>query len=488
MAIQLKKAGQHDFVIVERADSVGGTWQANTYPGAQCDIPSILYSFSFAPNPSWTRLYPLQEEIKAYLEKCADDFGVRPHLQLNTEMLDASWDETAQVWRVLTSGGPLTADVLVGAMGPFSEPAIPKFRGLDSFRGTTFHSTTWDHDHDLSGERVAVIGTGASAVQFIPRIQPVVKNLTVFQRTPAWIMPHPDQPLGPRAQRFLGQVPATLKAARQSMNVVMESLVPGLVHQPRLLKGAEVLGRRHLKRQVADPVLRQKLTPTYEFGCKRATFSNAYYPALAQPNVDVVTDGIVEITERGIRTKDGTEHELDTIIFGTGFNLSGNTGFTRIHGREGHSLHDQWGDDMTAYLGTTVTGFPNFYMLLGPNSVVYTSQVVTIEAQVDYVLAALKAMDINEIATLEVSQEAQSTFVDWVDHGLRNSVWNTGGCSSYYLSSSGRNYTFWPGFNATFKRRTSRIDLKDYVVQRRRPLSAVPSPRPSEPLHEQVNA
>lgn len=475
MAHHLKRAGIDDFVILERAAELGGTWQANTYPGAQCDIPSILYSFSFAPNPRWTRLYPLQAEIKAYLEDCADRFDIRRHISFEDEMLDSSWDEERQVWDIRSTRGTSTASVLVGAMGPFSEPAVPNFPGLERFRGTTFHSTNWDHDHDLRGERVAVVGTGASAVQFIPRIAPLASHLTVFQRTPTWILPHPDRPVGRRVQRLFETSSRTLKATRQAMNAAIEGMVPGLVYQPRLLKGLERVGLWHLRRQVSDPALRAKLTPHFGFGCKRPTFSNAYYPALARPDVDVVTQAIAEVTENGVRTADGAEHHVDTIIFGTGFKLADNTAFRRIHGREGHSLHDQWGGDMTAHLGTTITGFPNFYMLLGPNSVVYTSQVVTIEAQVAYVMAALRAMDREKLSTLEVTPRTQQEFVRWVDHGLRNSVWNTGGCTSYYLSPTGRNFTFWPGFNDSFRRRTSKIDLSEYRTRS----ADAPTPEPA---------
>ncbi|NKQ54711.1 NAD(P)/FAD-dependent oxidoreductase [Amycolatopsis sp. K13G38] len=465
-AIGLKRAGIDDFVVLERAGEVGGTWQVNTYPGAQCDIPSILYSFSFAPNPRWSRLYPYQPEIADYLRRCAEDFGIVPHLRLRHEVLDARWDQARARWRIRTDRGTWEARVLVGAIGPFSEPSVPDMPGLDRFGGATFHSSAWDHDQDLDGSRIAVIGTGASAVQIIPRLQPKAGRLTVFQRTPTWIMPHPDRRVSGLPKRLLDQVPAALRAARTGLDLVQEALVPGLVYRPWLLKGMEAVARAHLHRQVRDPGLRAKLTPSYAFGCKRPTFSNAYYPALAAPNTDVVTSPIREIREKGIVTEDGTEHEVDAIVFSTGFKMTDHPGYRRFHGTGGRSLAEMWNGGPRAYLGTTVAGFPNFFLLLGPNSVVYTSQVVTIEAQVAYIVSCLKEMDHGDLAALEVREEAQRDFVRWVDRGLRGSVWNTGGCRSYYLDETGRNFTFYPGFNRRFRARTRRVDLADYHLVR----------------------
>ncbi|WP_153033535.1 NAD(P)/FAD-dependent oxidoreductase [Amycolatopsis sp. YIM 10] len=458
-AIALKRSGVDDFVVLERAAEVGGTWQVNDYPGAQCDIPSILYSFSFAPNPRWTRLYPLQPEIHDYLRRCAEEFGIVPHLRLRHEVLDASWDEAARFWRVRTDRGDFEADVLVGAIGPFSEPSTPDLPGLDTFDGTAFHSSTWNHKHQLTGRRIAVIGTGASAVQIVPRLQPVARTLTVFQRTPTWIMPHPDRPM---TGRLFERFPAVQRLARTGLDLAQEALVPGLVRQPALLKGMELISRAHLRRQVRDPLLRAKLTPSYAFGCKRPTFSNAYYPALAQPNAEVVTEAIREVRPSGIVTADGVQHEVDTIVFGTGFRMTDHPGFDRIRGRGGRTLGEAWNGSPRAYLGTTVAGFPNFFLLLGPNSVVYTSQVVTIEAQVAYVLSCLRALDRHGLSTLEVRETAQDSWVREVDRGLRDSVWNTGGCRSYYLDDSGRNFVFYPGFNRQFRRRTAAVDLADY--------------------------
>lgn len=466
-AIRLKQSGSDDFVILERESGIGGTWHANTYPGAQCDIPSALYSFSFAPNPQWSRLYPLQVEIKDYLQDCARRFGILDRIRFNEDVVDAQWDDEAQLWRITTASGyECTAATLVAATGPFSQPSVPDIDGMADFGGTVLHSARWDHSVDLAGKRVAVIGTGASAVQLIPQIQPVVDELVVFQRTATWIMPHPDRPVGARMQRAFERWPVLLRALRASVNAVQEMMVPGLIYRPALLKGAEAVGRWHLRRQVADPVLRDKLTPHYTFGCKRPTFSNTYFPALAAPNSTVETEPIERITASGIQTRDGRQHEVDAIILATGFNITGNDGFKRIRGRHGLTLTQTWENNgMSAHLGTTVAGFPNFYVILGPNSAIYTSQVVTIEAQVDYIMAALELMDRRNLASLEVRADVQQGFIDKTDRILAGSTWNSGGCASYYLGPDGRNITFWPGFARSFQTRMRHLREGDFVGQ-----------------------
>ncbi|KRF11755.1 flavin-containing monooxygenase [Nocardioides sp. Soil796] len=466
-AIRLKQEGIDDFVVLEKAGAVGGTWQINDYPGAQCDVPSLIYSFSFAPNPNWSRLYPLQSELKDYMHHCAVDHDVLPHVRFHTEVTHASWDDDAQLWRIATSTGDLTAQVLVGAIGPFSAPAVPDIPGLDTFAGTVFHSQAWNHEHDLHGERVGVIGTGASAVQFIPRVQPQAGHLTVFQRTPTWILPHPDRPVSKVTQTVYRRVPGAQKAARKAWELTFEALVPGFIHEPKLQKPLELMARALLKKQVKDPELRARLTPSYAVGCKRPTFSNAYYPALTADNATVVSDGIVEITERGIVTADGAEHELDTIILGTGFRMTDHPGFDLVHGRGGVSIGDRWREgEMAAYLGTTLHDFPNLFLILGPNSGVYTSAVITIEDQVHYIVEALREMERADLRSLEVTAEAQQEFLEWADKGLSKSVFLTGGCHSYYLSPTGRNFTHYPGFSAGFRARTSTVDLDHYVARR----------------------
>ncbi|KGN32114.1 4-hydroxyacetophenone monooxygenase [Knoellia sinensis KCTC 19936] len=476
-AIRLRQEGHDDFVVLEKGDDVGGTWWWNTYPGAQCDIPSVLYSFSFAPKPDWSRLYPLQEELQSYLHECVERFGVGDHLHLRTEMLDAAWDENSQVWRIETSRGSLTASVLVAATGPFSEASIPDLPGIDTFQGEAFHSMHWRHDLDLEGKRIGVIGTGASAVQFIPQLQPLADRLTVFQRTATWILPHPDRPVPPRAQRLFARWGAPQRAMRLGWELVQEAMVPGFVWWPPLQKGLELTARWHLRRQVADRDLRAQLRPGYAVGCKRPTFSNSYYPALASENVTVTGSGIDRVTTHGIVTADGTLHELDVIVYGTGFRITGNSGFARLRGRDGRTLAEHWaGGEPRTDLGTAVTGFPNMLMLLGPNSVTYTSQVVTIEAQVEYLLETLRVLDQHDLASLEVTTSAQASFVEWISRGLARSVWNTGGCASYYLSPTGFNFTFWPGFARGFKRRMQRVELADHAVVEARAVPGALSP------------
>lgn len=473
-AIKLAEAGIDDFVVIERESDVGGTWQINTYPGAQCDVPSIVYSYSFAPNPAWTRLFPLQEELQTYLHDCSTRFGVRRFIRFDRTVLDCVWDDEAQHWRVRTDAGTVTARFVIGAHGPLSFPSVPQFPGLEDFAGTWFHSAQWNHDHDLTGRRVAVIGTGASAVQLIPRVQQQAGHLKVFQRTPTWVLPHPDRPVG----RLLGgawqRIPGAMTASRMAIMALFESLVVPFSRKPRMLWGFKRSGLRHLKRQVPDPQLRAKLTPSYMFGCKRPTFSNIYYPALSAPNVDVVTDSIERITATGITTTNGTHHEVDTIVFATGFKVADNPFADKFVGRDGKSLADQWqASDMQAYLGMTVHGLPNLFLVLGPNSAPYNSLVVTIEAQVRYIVDMIgQALD-SGLGSIEVRSDLQDSFNETLDRKLAPSVWATGGCDSYYIGGTGRIIAWWPGSAAGYYRRTGRAELADYHVrwpeQRRQP-------------------
>ena len=466
MAIRLKQEGITDFVVLERASEIGGTWRDNTYPGCQCDIPSVLYSYSFAPNPDWSRTYPLQEEIRDYLRRIARDFGVMPFIRFGHEALSATWEEETQRWRIETSQGEITADVAVGGQGGLSNPSMPDIPGLDTFQGTVFHSAQWDHDHDLAGERVAVIGTGASAIQFVPKIQPKVGRLHLFQRTPSWVMPDPDRPVSELESNLFHRVPATQKAVRGLTYLIMEGTVLMTMVETRLAKGLERIARRHLERQVPDPELRRKLTPRYRIGCKRITMSNTYYPALAQPNAEVVTEGIREIRPGSIVTVDGTEREVDTIILGTGFHVHDAPGFDRVRGRGGLTLREAWNGSPRAYLGTAVAGFPNFFFLVGPNSAGgFNSIIFTSEAHINYAVRAIKAMDRHRLGSVEVRPEVYEDFVRETDERLRDSVWNAGGCDSWYLDANGRNGVWWPGFMAGLWRRTRRFDLSEYRVE-----------------------
>jgi cation diffusion facilitator CzcD-associated flavoprotein CzcO len=465
MAIRLLEEGIDDFVVLERADEVGGTWRDNTYPGCQCDIPSALYSYSFAPNPDWTRFYPLQEEIRAYLQRCTGRFGVMPYIRFGAALEGAAWDERTSAWQLETAAGSLSADVLVAGSGGLSAPSVPDFPGLERFAGTTFHSANWDHEHELRGERVAVIGTGASAIQFVPYIQPLVDRLHLFQRTPVWVMPDPDRPVSARERALFRRLPATQRALRTLIYLIMEMTVFGTILNPRLARGLQAIAHRHLREQVADPELRHRLTPSYTIGCKRIVMSDTYFPALCQPNAEVVTEPITEITPNGIRTADGTERELDTIIFGTGFKVSDNPAFERVRGRGGRTLAEAWQGSPRAYLGATVPGFPNLFLLVGPNSAGgFNSIIFTTEAHVNYAIAGLRAMARSHARTVEVRPDIYEHWNRDTERRLSHSVWNEGGCSSWYLDQNGRNGVWWPGFMGRLWLKTRRFNPGEYEL------------------------
>ncbi len=464
VAIRLKQRGIHDFVIIERASDVGGTWRDNTYPGCACDVPSHLYSFSFAPNPNWSHKFSPQAEIFDYLRNCAARFGVTSHIRWDEEVLDASWDEAGQQWRITTTKDQLTAEVFMLGNGPLSEPSTPSIPGLDRFKGTIFHSAHWDHTHDLSGERVAVIGTGASAIQFVPRIQPQVGHLTLFQRTPPWILPREDRPISRRQRALFRTLPVVQHLARWLIYWQRELLVLGFARRTRLLQNAEQLALRYLEAQVPDPLLRSKLTPSYRMGCKRILLSDDFYPALTQENVEVVTDRISEVRPSSIVPADGIEREVDTIILATGFHVTDMPAARYVHGRDGQTLANAWRTGPEAYLGTTVAGFPNLFLLIGPNTGLgHTSMVFMIESQVAYLLDCLRLMHRWRLQSVEVRAEVQESFNEEVQQRMNGTVW-TSGCSSWYLHSGGRNTTLWPGFTWDYRRRTRRFDPANYVL------------------------
>jgi cation diffusion facilitator CzcD-associated flavoprotein CzcO len=465
-AIRLKRQGVDDLVVLERADDVGGTWRDNGYPGCACDVPSHLYSFSFAPNPGWTRSFSPQPEIWDYLRRCARDHGVLPHLRLGHELLEAAWEDGTQRWRLRTSQGSLTAQVLVLGTGPLSEPSIPALPGLDRFRGTVFHSAAWNHEHVLDGERVAVVGTGASAIQFVPHVQRLAGRLHLFQRTPPWILPRRDRAITPLEHWLFRTVPATQRLARLGIYWSREMSVAGFTLEPRLMGLARRLALRHLRRQVPDPELRARLTPAYTVGCKRILLSNDYYPALTRPNVEVLPTGVAEARERSLVGSDGTERQVDTIILGTGFHVTDAPAMQRVRGRDGRLLSEVWRSGMAAHLGTTVAGFPNLFMLVGPNTgLAHTSIVLMIESQLAYVLDALRHMDAHGAGSVEVRPESQAAFVDEVQERMRRTVWVRGGCASWYLDASGRNTTLWPGSTWAYRLRTRRFHAAQHVLR-----------------------
>ncbi|MGQ0507605.1 MAG: flavin-containing monooxygenase, partial [Myxococcaceae bacterium] len=395
MAIQLKRSGKDNFVVLEKAREVGGTWRENDYPGCACDVPSHLYSFSFEPNPHWTRAFAPQREILEYLKGCADRYGLRPHLRFGQEIQDARFDERSGTWNVTTrSGDSYRARHVVLGVGALHHPLIPELPGLERFKGSTFHSAKWDHSVSLEGKRVAVVGTGASSIQFVPQIQPEVAKLTLFQRTPPWILPKPDRAITSAERAIFRTVPFVQRLFRYGLYWTFESRGLGFTVDARLMKLVARLAQRHIRKQIADPVLREKVTPQYLPGCKRILISNDYYPALAQPNVDVMTHSVREVTEEGVVTDDGTVHPADVIIFGTGFRVGELLSKVNVEGLRGRNLKNAWGSGIEAYRGTTVSGFPNLYVLMGPNTGLgHNSMVFMIEAQIQLVLSQMEELE-----------------------------------------------------------------------------------------------
>ncbi len=462
-AVRLRQGGFFDFVVLERAHEVGGTWRDNSYPGCACDVESHLYSFSFAPNPSWSRIFSPQAEILDYLRRCAADLGVLPHVRFGHEVSEAAWNETEQRWHIQTSQGEFTAEVLIGGMGALSEPLVPALPGLHVFKGKVFHSACWDHEYALEGKRVACIGTGASAIQFVPAIQPRVQKLSLFQRTPAWVMPRMDRAVPARTQALFRAAPFAQKLVRAGIYAQREAFVLGFRH-PAIMRRLEKLLLRYLEKNVPDPVLRAKLTPHFRMGCKRILISNDYLPALNQANVAVVTDAISEVREHAIVTADGQEHEVDAIIFGTGFQVTDMPFAHRLRGRHGQTLYDAWQGSPKAHYGTTVAGFPNLFLLLGPNTGLgHTSVVLMIESQLELVLGALKHRRKHGYASIEPRADAQARYNEELARETHGTVWASGGCASWYIDKTGRNSTLWPRFTFSFRRRC-RYRASEYVL------------------------
>ncbi len=475
MATYLKRSGRSDFLLLDRGDDVGGTWRDNSYPGCACDVPSHVYSFSFALNPAWSRTYSHQDEIFQYQRRVADQEGLRDHLVLGCEVSEASWDDDARRWRIDTSQGSLSARVLVSGTGPLVEPKLPAVPGLEDFPGKVFHSARWDHDHDLTGERVAVIGTGASAIQFVPEIQPVVGELKLFQRTPPWVLPRTERPLTKAEHALYSRVPGAQRLMRTLVYWGRESTVIPML-RVRLSVAIKAVGLSHLRRSVKDPALRKKLTPDYSPGCKRLLISNTYLPALDQPNVEVLTTGLTEVRGSVVVGADGSEREVDTIIAGTGFEVTEPLIATRVRGRDGRTLAEHWAGSMSAHNGTTVAGFPNLFLLLGPNTGLgHMSVVFMAEAQARYVLLALDAMDAAGAAAVEVRPEVQEAFNARLQQKMPGTVWSDGGCGSWYLDKTGRNTTLWPDFSYKFDLSLRTFDPSQHVFETAPAPSAVPA-------------
>jgi cation diffusion facilitator CzcD-associated flavoprotein CzcO len=462
-AIKLIEAGFTSVLLLERGTSVGGTWRDNDYPGAACDIASHLYSFSFAPNPDWSRIYPAQGEIHAYLKRVAEQFGLMPRIQFDTSVQEASFSAATRSWTVHTDRGVRRARYLILATGGLSEPAVPALPGLERFQGRTFHSARWDHAYPLQGKRVAVIGTGASAIQFVPRIGEIVSHLKVFQRTPPWIVPRHDRPYPAFMRALFRWVPGAQRLNRWRIHWTNELSALGTVIDPKYMAWGVQIALKHLHAQVPDPTLRRALTPDYVMGCKRILISDDWYPALQRPNTDVITAGIAQIGPDGITTQDGRIHPVDAIIFGTGFQATESLGKLRIAGRGGQCLNDAWRHGAEAYLGAAVTGFPNLFLITGPNTGLgHNSMVFIIEASVAHIVGALTAARRREATLIEVKREMQAAYNADLQRRLQGSVWMTG-CQSWYQDRrSGKITTLWPGFSTQFWARARRFDARCY--------------------------
>lgn len=478
MAIQLERAGRPDFVVLEKGGSLGGTWRDNHYPGCACDVPAHLYSYSFAPNPDWSSAYAPQAEIRAYMERCAARFGIGERIRYRAEVIRAELDEARAEWTVTAADGrAFVADVVVAAVGGLSRPMVPRLPGLERFAGRTWHSAAWDHAAPLDGRRVAVVGTGASAIQFVPRIQPRVARLTLFQRTPPWVLPRDDHDFTDDEKRRFRRGPARW-LHRQRLYWRHEARSVPFTLAPGILRLAERMATRHLRSQVSDPDLVRRLTPRYAMGCKRILLSNDYYPAVARPNVELVTDPIREVTARGVVTDDGTERALDAIVFGTGFDVHDYLGSLRVFGRGGAELSARWRRRAEAHLGTTVPGFPNLFIMTGPNTGLGHSSIIFMaECQVRYVLSCLRAMDRRGACLVEPREDVTRRYNQRVQERLARTVWSAD-CRSWYMNEDGVNTTLWPGSTAEFALRTLRFSARDHRMVRRDELPS-PAARPA---------
>ncbi|BBH16933.1 putative monooxygenase [Nocardioides baekrokdamisoli] len=462
-AIELKKAGYDDIAILEKGNDVGGVWRENTYPGAACDVPSPFYSYSFAPNPAWGKRYAPQPQILDYARQVAEDFDVRRHVRTNTEVVAAEWNDGSGQWHViLKDGSELVADVLVPAMGQLSRPALPRITGLDTFAGPAFHSAQWDHSVDLGGKRVAVIGTGASAIQFVPQIQKQVAHLALFQRTAPYIFPRMDAAYGPQHHKVFEKLPFTQRAERVGWWGYLEFVTTSILYARPMAAVMSRVSRRHMKKQAsAKPGLFEKIWPDYPIGCKRILLSDNYVPALAQPNVDVITDEVAEVTPTGVRTVGGVDHEVDVLIYGTGFTTTEFLAPITFRGRGGIELADQWSIGAQAYFGLTVPNFPNMAIMYGPNTNTGGGSVIFfLETQAAYVKDYVRAL-VEAGEPLEVRAELADAFDEETQKRLSTSVWTE--CTSWYRQADGRITLNWPGLSTEYRRRAV-FKLDDYTA------------------------
>jgi len=462
-AIRLTRAGIDDIVILERADRVGGTWRDNTYPGAACDIPSLLYSYSWLQKPDWSRGYSGSAEILSYIDAVVEEYRLERFLRFNVDVTGLSFDAARGVWTASTaSGEQYEARTVVAASGPLSNASLPAIRGLDTYAGHKIHSAHWDHGYDMAGKRVAVIGTGASAVQIIPELVKQAAAVKVFQRTPGWVLPRPDYRTPAAARALFKAVPATQHAARTGLFWGHEVMATGLVWNSPVTRVVERVALAHLHRQVRDPWLRRQLTPDFRAGCKRMLMSSDYYPALQQPNCKLIGWPIATLSPAGIRTSEGIEHQVDCIVFATGYDIcKAGTPFPII-GADGQSLAAEWARGAQAYKSVSVHGYPNLFFTFGPNSGPgHNSALVYLQGQLDYAVQGIKTVLDNDLRELDVRSDVQRRYNERIQKRLTRTTWNSG-CASWYLTDDGYNATMYPGFATQYLRQLARLKLADY--------------------------
>lgn len=465
MGIKLRQAGIEDFVILEKAADLGGTWRDNTYPGAACDVQSHLYSYSFEPKADWNHKFAHHDEINGYIHHCAGKYGVTPHIRFRTELYSARFDESDNRWHLCTGDGKaLTTDILITATGQLNVPLYPAIKGIEAFRGEAFHSARWNHQHDLTGKRVAVIGTGASAIQFLPEILPRVESLALFQRSAPWVIRKPDRPFRQWEKKLFAALPFWERLYRGLLYCTYESRALAFTRFKWLLQPWTWAVKHRIRRDVSDPQKRAALVPDYKIGCKRILLSNDWYPAMNSDRLDLVTDPIDHIDADAVVTQSGTRHTVDTLIFGTGFKATEFLAPIHITGRNSRELKDAWKDSAEAYKGIVVNGFPNLFIVYGPNTNLgHNSIIYMLESQAAYIMDCIKQLEQRPGTAMDVKAERQQAFVDAVQESMQKSVW-TAGCSSWYVDDKGRNPVNWPGFTFTYRRQTRTSDLNDFEL------------------------
>nr|WP_296778113.1 NAD(P)/FAD-dependent oxidoreductase [Rhodococcus sp. (in: high G+C Gram-positive bacteria)] len=464
LAIKLTQQGKTNFLVLERGGDVGGTWRDNTYPGAACDVPSHLYSYSFALNPDWTRSFSTQPEIQKYISSVARKYNVLDKHVFGSDVTSVTWNENTHRWDIVASTGEYTAKVVVTAVGALCEPNLPPIAGIEGFQGEIFHSAQWNHDVSLEGKRVAVIGTGASAIQIVPAIAGKVKHLDVYQRTAPWILPRFDREYTALEKFAFKRIPGFQRLSRTGIYAARETQVVGLAKQPKLMRIFELIAKQQITKGIKDKSLRKKVTPNFRIGCKRMLISNAYYPALDRPNVDLVTDGIAEVKANSIVSADGTEREIDALVVATGFHVTDSPAYKGIYGKGGKTLAQTFDEEgQQGYKGAAVANFPNMFFLVGPNTGLgHTSMVFMIESQLNYVVDALNTIEKHDIGVIEVRKDVQDDYNADLQDRMSHSVWMNGGCASWYLDKHGNNTTLWPDFTFRFRSITKKFDLAAY--------------------------